>query len=408
MTTLHADTPSAVGDRARSPLWATAGVTWIDNLGASTALIGVYFVAKRAYDFTPTALLMLGLVQGVTYIIAAMAAGPITRALAGPGRGLSTRSLLALLHVVLAIVCVIPIALRSPLAMWLVVGLYAPLTGVLWPTIESFLSAGRTGDDLRRTSGLFNLSWASCQVVTFWAIASFMKEPSTALWAIPIMGLSHLAAIPIIARFQREPAPHGESAHAHSSHEAALFARLLGCHRLLLILSYVVFSALNPLLPSIMDDRLRIAATWATPITSAWMISRVGAFWFMGTWGGWHGRFATLVWPPILLLSGMALALLAPSALVLAAGLALFGLGMGAIYASAFYYAMEVGSAGVDAGGRHEALIGVGYAVGPLLGSAAGMASTETTNQPAITLILVMACAVCFAAMIWRQSRRGG
>ncbi|MBL8745131.1 MAG: hypothetical protein JNK58_02115 [Phycisphaerae bacterium] len=410
MTSVLSETrTSAVAGLSRSPLWATASVTWIDNLGASTALIGVYFVAKRAYEFTPTSLLLLGLLQGVTYIVAALAAGPLTRALAGRGRALSTRGLLSLLHVVLAVVCALPILIRSPIAMWLVVGLYAPLTGVLWPTIESFLSAGRMGDDLRRSSGIFNLSWASCQVVTFWSIAAFMTEPGTALWAIPVMGLSHLVAIPIIARFQREPAAHGEASHAHSPGEAALFKRLLACHRLLLILSYVVFAALNPLLPSIMDDRLRIAAVWATPITSAWMISRVASFWFMGTWGGWHGRFTTLIWPPILLLTGMGAALLAPNAWALTIGLALFGLGMGAIYASAFYYAMEVGSAGVDAGGRHEALIGVGYAIGPILGTAAGMlsgGSSDPERSPAVfTFGLVLLCSLTFAALMRRWAK---
>jgi predicted MFS family arabinose efflux permease len=394
----------------RTPLWATTGVTWMDNLGATTALIGVYFVAERAYGFTPGTLLLLGLLQGVTYIIAALAAGPLTRRLAGPGRVLSTRALLALLHVLLTIVCALPILLRDPIAIWLVVGLYAPLTGVLWPTIESFLSAGRTGEDLRRSSGCFNLSWASCQVVTFWSIAVFMKEPGAALWAIPVMGLSHIATIPLIWYFRPEPAAHGDSGHAHPPAERARFKRLLSCHRLLLILSYVAFSAMNPLLPSIMSERLRVDPTWATPITSAWMLSRVGMFWFMGAWGGWHGRFATLLWPPVLLLAGMSLALLSSSALVLAIGLALFGMGMGAIYASAFYYAMEVGSAGVDAGGKHEAFIGVGYAVGPLLGTAAGSAAVSLgsagTTREFLTLALIVMLFLGFAIVIRRAARQ--
>ena len=41
---------------------------------------------------------------------------------------------------------------------------------------------------------------------------------------------------------------------------------------------------------------------------------------------------------------------------------------MSVIYAGAIYYAMEVGAAEVEAGGMHEALIGVGYTGGPMLG----------------------------------------
>jgi MFS family permease len=57
---------------------------------------------------------------------------------------------------------------------------------------------------------------------------------------------------------------------------------------------------------------------------------------------------------------------------VVVLGLVCFGLGMAAIYCGAIYYAMEVGSAEVEAGGAHEALIGVGYTAGPLCGLAAG------------------------------------
>jgi hypothetical protein len=52
----------------------------------------------------------------------------------------------------------------------------------------------------------------------------------------------------------------------------------------------------------------------------------------------------------------------------LIAGLAVFGVGMGVIYCSALYYAMAVGNAAVDAGGKHEALIGIGYGGGPICG----------------------------------------
>jgi hypothetical protein len=47
---------------------------------------------------------------------------------------------------------------------------------------------------------------------------------------------------------------------------------------------------------------------------------------------------------------------------------------VGTIYAGAFYYAMAVGAAEVEAGGKHEALIGAGYCLGPVCGLLAGKA----------------------------------
>lgn len=391
----------------RSPLWAAVALTWIDNIGAFTALVGVLFVAKYAYGFSPAQSLGLGMVQGVMYVLAALCAGVGSRRLAGPGRVLSTRTLLAWMHVAMAAVCWIPIAWQSPWSMWLVMALYAPLAGWLWPLIESFLSSGRTGADLRRSSAWFNLSWASCQVVTFWLIAPFMERHP--LWAVPILGLSHLAALPLIMHLRPEPAPHGEGGHKHDPHERALYRRLLGAHRSLLVLSYVVYSALGPLLPSIADD-LGVAEKWAPPLCSVWTFSRLAMFWVMGAWGGWHGRAGTLIWPASLLITGVALSLLAPWPAVLGVGLTLFGLGMGAIYASAFYYAMEVGAAGVDAGGKHEALIGTGYSIGPMLGLAASSLS-GFVGEPSIgyrqtTLVLVLFAAALIGVASARALKR--
>jgi MFS family permease len=58
---------------------------------------------------------------------------------------------------------------------------------------------------------------------------------------------------------------------------------------------------------------------------------------------------------------------------LLLGGLAVFGVGMGIVYSGAIYYAMEVGSAQVEAGGTHEALIGVGYTLGPALALVAAL-----------------------------------
>jgi hypothetical protein len=63
-------------------------------------------------------------------------------------------------------------------------------------------------------------------------------------------------------------------------------------------------------------------------------------------------------------------------------GLAAFGLGMATVYCGAIYYALEVGHAQVDAGGTHEALIGVGYTVGPACGLAAASAFSTGESGP--------------------------
>jgi hypothetical protein len=65
---------------------------------------------------------------------------------------------------------------------------------------------------------------------------------------------------------------------------------------------------------------------------------------------------------------GFALVLFGTNIGLVLAGEALFGAAAGLLYTAALYYAQVVQNASVDAGGAHEALIGAGYALGPLAG----------------------------------------
>ncbi|HVZ93343.1 MAG TPA: hypothetical protein VG797_02420 [Phycisphaerales bacterium] len=426
----RAFTDGGIAQPGRAPLWATFALTWINNFGAATSLIAIYFIAKSRFDFTPRENLMLGLLQGVTYIAGAMSVGVGSRLLAGPGRAISTRALLALLQVALAALCFMPLVFQNAWSVWLLVGIYSPLTGWLWPIIESFLSAGRTGATLRRSASVFNFSWASSQVLTFWIISPFLSNdpPSKPLWTIAAMGLSHLICLPAILAIPRDPGSHDHGDDpALSTAERVNYRKLLVCFRIAIVMSYVVYSALNPLLPARMSA-LGIAegSPANTLLTSVWMSSRVLMFLAMGAWAGWHGRRHALVWSIALLLGGFATCMLAPNIPIMAFGLAVFGVGLGAIYSAAFYYAMEVGSAAVDAGGKHEALIGLGYTAGPLAGLGAEMAilanlipgsarthggeavATHLAGSgqlPLVTLIAVLVLALPAIALIVRQAR---
>jgi hypothetical protein len=60
---------------------------------------------------------------------------------------------------------------------------------------------------------------------------------------------------------------------------------------------------------------------------------------------------------------------------------------MGITYYAALYYSMAVGHAAVEAGGNFEALIGLGYVVGPLLGiSANALASPARAGSITVGL----------------------
>jgi hypothetical protein len=92
----------------------------------------------------------------------------------------------------------------------------------------------------------------------------------------------------------------------------------------------------------------------------------------------------------VALAGGMATVLLAGNLPLMMAGLVIFGAGMGLTYYSALYYSMAVGHAAVDAGGTFEALIGLGYFLGPLLGLA-GHATAGAERAAGATVTFALA-----------------
>jgi hypothetical protein len=76
------------------------------------------------------------------------------------------------------------------------------------------------------------------------------------------------------------------------------------------------------------------------------------------------------------------------------------------------YYAMAVGSAEVDAGGKHEAVIGLGYTAGPMLGlMALGLSSTGGTDPDpesfrVWSIVLISLASAGIGAWGWRVASR--
>lgn len=378
---------AAIG-RASAPLWSVLLFTFINSYASGTMFSGLFFVLEKAYGFSALDNCLIGLVFGITYIIGAVGAGPITRALGQ--RGLSPRGLIVVLMILAAGLNLLPVlawygvepAARSGMVwmMWLFSGLYSALCGVLWPVVESFLAGGRTAKQLRHAMGKFNVTWSSALVGSLLVLAMFAAEHKMA--AFGLVALVHLLSIGVLMFW---PARAGE--HPHEQHETPpVYAQLLTVHRVLLPLTYVVLYAIGPLLPSI-TRQVGVSARWQEVVASVWLAARVVAFLTMGLWHGWHGQWSTPKVGMGLLLGGFAAAVLAPALApaaadgvtnaigvslvglsVFLAGLVAIGLGAAAIYSASLYYAMEVGSSGVDDGGTHEAMIGLGYTVGPICG----------------------------------------
>lgn len=361
-----------------TPLWAVFLLTFLCSIGSAVIYGGIFFLAKHEYGFGARENFGLGLLYGLTYIPAALSIGPLLRRL---GRsGVSPRAVLGVLMVLMGIAALLPsgavalgLAQRGGAGgpswpLWAAIAMYSPLSGALWPIVESYLAGGRTEEQLRGATGRFNITWSGSIVVGMLAMGPLIERH--ALVILAALGFIHFACLAVVVRFRPAPATHEHHAHERP----AAYHRLLEFLRLMLPVAFMFISTLSPYLPGALA-KLGVPARWETALAAVWYAARVVTFFALERWSGWHGRWATPVAGALLLLASFAALLIAPAVLgrgpglgVLIAALATFGVGVGIIYAAALYYAMEVGSSGVDAGGMHETLIGVGYTAGPAIG----------------------------------------
>jgi len=383
--------PGSVAPRP-APLSAVLFVTFMNSLGTGVVTSGIYFLTQQGYGFTQTQNYLLGLMLGATYIAGSLGAQPALAWVRKRFPTVSTRFVLIGLMVTMAALCALPVIAgkidgpgRSAVgvaSIWVLVAVYSPLTGVFWPIIESYLSGARSGDPLRRAIGLWNVTWASALVVAAWAIAPAIKD--YAAETIFVLGGVHLLTVPFMAGLSREPASHREE---HHEAHPPVYSALLVTFRMLLPVIYLIASALSPYLPTALTD-LGVPPVWHTVLGSAWLLPRALAFFILMQWQGWHGRWSTAIVSGVLILVGFGVAVMAPtlprlgvsnatSVVVLVSGLAVYGLGKAAVYMAALYYGLAVGKSEVQAGGKHEALIGCGYTIGP----ACGLAATAAVNS---------------------------
>ena len=139
----------------------------------------IFFLTAGHYRFSPERNLMLAAAMGAIYAVAAAGAGRPGAALlvvvvaargadggAGglDGRGDRCRSPRA----------------HSEAVLWAAALLGAAASAVTWPIVESYLSAGRHGAEMRAAIGWFNVTWTPATALALSADAD--RQPGRARW----------------------------------------------------------------------------------------------------------------------------------------------------------------------------------------------------------------------------------
>jgi hypothetical protein len=388
-----------VGTRP-APLFLLLAVAFLGSVASGVFWAGIFFITAGRYHFSSPRNLTLAAAMGAVYALTARLAGPLVRALEAR---LSPRAVLAGALLVWAGAALLPVLGQGEAPLWVAALIGPAAAAVTWPVVESYLGAGRHGAAMRSAIGWFNVTWTPAMAVPLLLMPALARHGPLA--TMVLAAAANVAAAAALLGVPARPAPH------HHDPAAATVPRnypaLLRAVSWLLPLSYLLSATLAPVLPHRLAEVGGGAAS-ETAVAALWMIARFATLLLMWRVGFWHGRASTLVLAAAALAGGMALVLLGPRLGVVVAGLLAFGAGMGLTYYAALYYSLSVGHAAVDAGGGFEALIGVGYTVGPLLGLLghllAGGARAGAATVALAAVVVVLACAA--AARSYAAVRR--
>ncbi len=345
--------------RSRTGLGAILILTFVASLGTGVQWSGISFVAKHDYGYGQELTFLLFIVTGLTYIVAALGAGALTRALTGR---VTPRQLLACTFILQAGVCLLPRFFTGSWVLWTVACAVSILTATYWPIIESYLSTGRYGDEMRRAMGWWNLSWTTAVGVALLLMAPLLQAERASLAIVALAPVFLLCTV-MLYWFGSKPGLHEEKLWKESI--TGEYRYLLKSARVLLPLSYILMGTLSALMPYRLED-LATPTVFETPATATWMFARVAVMALMWKLAFWRGKWEALLLSGAVFSLGFTLVVVAPSISLLLLGLVAFGAAQGIAYFAALYYAMSVGAASVESGGTHEGLIGVGYTAGPL------------------------------------------
>lgn len=375
-------------------------LAFLESLGTILLERGLYFYTHDRLGISETGNLTLALLFGVTYVGGALASHSVV-ARAGEKHSLiSSLAGLFILHTALWLN-------HSAAFIAASFGLVAALQGFKWPIIETYVGAGHTPAKMWSNLGRFNVSWASAVpvalVVTGPLVASRHPELLFALAAaINVVALVVAAPWPVRPEHLADDHPSRPD-----SRQVQRLGALLVSSRWLMLVSYALLFLLAPLMPGIFS-RLGLPVSAASASSSALDVVRLTAFALLGAHPGWHGRVGPLAGAMVALPVGFGLVLFGATIPTVVVGELLFGAAAGLVYYAALYYALVVKNASVDAGGAHEGLIGLGFAIGPLVGLAGHRAAqwfgSYVAGMCCAVLPLLVVCGAAAARSLVRAA----
>lgn len=355
--------------------------TFVESVGTTLLQRGVYFYAQEILHYSQTDNLWLALASGAVYVLGAFVSH-------GACERIGERRLLLLALATLGVTHALLGTLRGPLVLPLGFVVVGGLQGLKWPIVESYASAGSTPDRLLPLLARYNVTWALASAAAVGASGLFIASGSPATLFLAPAAIN-LVALVLVSTWPAHPI-HLPDAHPERPDAAvtARFERLLTSARWQMLAGYALLFVLAPLMPSVFK-RLALDVSQATRAAAVLDVMRVVCFAGVGAWAAWRGKTAPLVLVIALMPLSFLMILFGPSLALVIVGEVLFGACIGFAYTAALYYALVVKNASVDAGGAHEALIGLGFVFGPAAGLGGGALAASLGHDMGLFLAVL-------------------
>ncbi|HYV26572.1 MAG TPA: MFS transporter [Candidatus Eisenbacteria bacterium] len=297
-----------------------------------------------------------------------------------------------------------------------------------WPALEALVSDGEPPDSLPRMIGIYNVVWAAtAALANFTGGAMLDKLGLKSLFWVPIaIQIVQLGLTILLQRKSREfdlerslsgklvaGSPRAQiTAESHglaistemSSRNQDEPRKFLRMAWLANPFAYIAINTLVAVIPGI-AGKFGLSTMAAGFCCSIWCFARLGAFWWLWHWRGWHYRFRWLLAAYLAFVFTFATLVLAPNLAVLVLAQIIFGVAVGLIYYSSLFYSMDRTENRAQQGGIHEAAIGLGNFAGPAVGAASLHFLPQHANSAAVAVSTLLILGLGGLVSVWSKSK---
>ena len=359
-------------------------------MAATLLTVGLPFYMSHRFGWGALENFAVAALQGVTYMLGALSAQRISH------RWGREKSLLALYACMTTLACAVGInaTMARPHVMALLVILETSFMAASWPMVESLVSGTGEKSRLSKRLGGYNIVWAitgfiavaaSGAIIQYTPAWSFFGIVATGHFLAGVLIFYRTRSMMLCANDADLSVPPADSAPGSTSQIKPLPNRIdAHRHRLALWLSrialpstYVIVYSVAPALPSLHAIK-QLSPTIATLVGSIWLMARAAAFIITGNTTFWHKRPGLMFVASLTMLFAFLGTIvpgslkqldLAPALAAMAMAQIVLGLSLGTVYSASLYFGMAVSDGSTEHGGYHEALIGLGQILGPLVGA---------------------------------------